>query len=56
MLDGGGNVKAERDYYPFGLPTPGRYEKGSPPTEEDFTGYEKDESTDLHSGTTGFNQ
>jgi RHS repeat-associated protein len=27
---------------------PGRYEKGSPPTEEDFTGHVKDNSTGLH--------
>ena len=27
---------------------PGRYEEGSPPTQEDFTGYEKDEATGLH--------
>jgi RHS repeat-associated protein len=48
VLDGGGGVRETRDYYPFGLPMPGRYEKGSPPTQEDFTGYEKDESTGLH--------
>jgi RHS repeat-associated protein len=27
---------------------PGRYEEGSPPTQEDFTGHVKDESTGLH--------
>ena len=27
---------------------PGRYEKGSPPTQEDYTGHVKDESTGLH--------
>ena len=27
---------------------PGRYEKGSPPTEEDFTGHVKDDATGLH--------
>jgi len=27
---------------------PGRYERGSPPTEEDFTGHVKDEATGLH--------
>jgi len=27
---------------------PGRYEEGSPPTQEDYTGYEKDEATGLH--------
>ena len=48
VLDGGGGVSETRDYYPFGLPMPGRYEEGSPPTQEDFTGYEKDEATGLH--------
>ena len=48
MLDGGGGVRETRDYYPFGLPMPGRHEKGSPPTQEDFTGHVKDESTGLH--------
>jgi len=35
-------------FYPFGLPLPNRYEKGSPPTQEDYTGHLKDESTQLH--------
>ena len=48
VLDGGGGVRETRDYYPFGLPMPGRYEKGSPPTQEDFTGHVKDEETGLH--------
>jgi len=48
VLDGGGGVRETRDYYPFGLPMPGRYERGSPPTEEDFTGHVKDETTGLH--------
>jgi len=48
VLDGSGSVKEARDYYPFGLPMPGRYEKGSPPTEEDFTGHVKDGETGLH--------
>ena len=48
VLDGGGGVRETRDYYPFGLPVPGRYEKGSPPTQEDYTGHVKDESTGLH--------
>jgi len=48
VLDGGGGVRETRDYYPFGLPMPGRYEKGSPPTQEDYTGHLKDESTQLH--------
>ena len=48
VLDGGGGVRETRDYYPFGLPMPGRYERGSPPTEEDFTGHVKDEATGLH--------
>jgi len=48
VLDGGGGVRETRDYYPFGLPMPGRYEEGSPPTQEDFTGHVKDESTGLH--------
>ena len=48
VLDGGGGVKETRDYYPFGLPMPGWYEKGSPPTQEDYTGHLKDESTQLH--------
>ena len=48
MLDGGGGVKETRDYYPFGLPMPGRYEKRSPPTQEDFTGHVKDGETELH--------
>jgi RHS repeat-associated protein len=48
VLDGGGGVRETRDYYPFGLPMPGRYEKGSPPTKEDFTGHVKDEATGLH--------
>ena len=39
VLDGNGGVKETRDYYPFGLPMPGRYDKGSPPTQEDFTGH-----------------
>ena len=48
VLDGGGGVRETRDYYPFGLPMPGRYEKGSPPTQEDYTGHVKDEATGLH--------
>jgi RHS repeat-associated protein len=48
VLDGGGGVRETRDYYPFGLPMPGRYEKGSPPIREDFTGHVKDEATQLH--------
>jgi len=48
VLDGSGAVKETRDYYPFGLPLPSRYDKGSPPTKEDFTGYEKDSETQLH--------
>jgi len=48
VLDGGGGVRETRDYYPFGLPMPGRYEKGSPPTKEDFTGHVKDGETGLH--------
>jgi RHS repeat-associated protein len=48
VLDGGGGVRETRDYYPFGLPMPGRYEKGSPPTKEDYTGHVKDEATGLH--------
>jgi hypothetical protein len=37
VLDGSGNAAERRGYYPFGLPMPGRCEKGSPPTQEDFT-------------------
>jgi RHS repeat-associated protein len=48
VLDGSGNAAERRGYYPFGLPMPGRYEKGSPPTQEDYTGHVKDESTGLH--------
>ena len=48
VLDGGGGVRETRDYYPFGLPMPGRYEEGSPPTQEDYTGHLKDNSTQLH--------
>jgi len=48
VLDGSGNARATRDYYPFGLPMPGRHEKGSPPTKEDFTGHVKDDATGLH--------
>ena len=48
MLDGGGGVRGTRDYYPFGLPMPGRHEKGSPPTQEDYTGHVKDGETGLH--------
>ena len=48
VLDGGGGVRETRDYYPFGLPMPGRHEKGSPPTREDYTGHVKDEATGLH--------
>ena len=48
VLDGGGGVRETRDYYSFGLPMPGRYEKGSPPTKEDYTGHVKDEATGLH--------
>jgi RHS repeat-associated protein len=48
VLDGGGGARETRDYYPFGLPMPGRYEKGSPPTKEDYTGHVKDEETGLH--------
>ena len=48
MLDGGGASLETRDYYPFGLPMPVRYEKGSPPTQEDYTGHVKDGETGLH--------
>ena len=48
VLDGSGNAAERRGYYPFGLPMPGRYEKGSPPTKEDYTGHVKDEATGLH--------
>ena len=48
VLDQSGAVTERRSYYPFGLPMPGRYEKGSPPTEADFTGHVKDDSTGLH--------
>ena len=48
VLDGGGGVRETRDYYPFGLPMPGRHEKGSPPTQEDYTGHVKDGETGLH--------
>jgi RHS repeat-associated protein len=48
VMDDSANVEETRDYYPFGLPMPGRYEKGSPPTKEDFTGHVKDEATGLH--------
>ncbi|PSQ75402.1 MAG: hypothetical protein BRD36_00005, partial [Bacteroidetes bacterium QH_7_64_110] len=48
VMDDSANVEETRDYYPFGLPMPGRYEKGSPPTQEDYTGHVKDESTGLH--------
>jgi RHS repeat-associated protein len=48
VLGGSGGVKETRDYYPFGLPMPGRYDKGSPPTKEDFTGHVKDTETGLH--------
>jgi RHS repeat-associated protein len=47
-MDDSANVEETRDYYPFGLPMPGRYEKGSPSTQEDFTGHVKDNSTQLH--------
>jgi RHS repeat-associated protein len=49
VLDGGGNVKETRDYYPFGLRMPGRTTQKSPTeTEEDFTGHVKDDATGLH--------
>ena len=48
VMDDSANVEETRDYYPFGLPMPGRYEKGSPPTQEDYTGHVKDEATGLH--------
>jgi RHS repeat-associated protein len=48
VIDGSDNFVEERDYYPFGLPMPGRYEKGSPPTQEDYTGHVKDGETGLH--------
>ena len=48
VIDGSPDWVEQRDYYPFGLPMPGRYEKGSPPTTEDFTGHVKDEATGLH--------
>lgn len=35
-------------HYPFGLPMPDRYEKGFPPTQEDYTGHVKDNSANLH--------
>ena len=38
VVDGGGTVREARNYYPFGLPMPGRYDKGFPPAQEDFTG------------------
>jgi len=43
----GASVKT-RDYYPFGLPLPGRYDEGSPATREDYTGHERDGATQLH--------
>ena len=48
VVDGSPDWVEQRDYYPFGLPMPGRHEKGSPPTQEDFTGHVKDNSTGLH--------
>ena len=47
VMDCPGSVDETRDYYPFGLPMPGRYDEGSPPTKEDYTGHEKD-ATGLH--------
>ena len=47
VVEEGGGVQM-RNYYPFGLPLPNRYEKGSPPTQEDYTGHVKDNSTGLH--------
>ena len=48
VMDDSANVEETRDYYPFGLPMPGRYDKGSPPTKEDFTGHVKDGETGRH--------
>ena len=48
VMDDSANIEETRGYYPFGLPMPGRYEKASPPTQEDFTGHVKDNSTGLH--------
>jgi len=48
LVDGAVNAVGTRDYYPFGLPLPGRYDEGSPPTREDYTGHERDAATQLH--------
>jgi RHS repeat-associated protein len=48
VIDGSPDWVEQRDYYPFGLRMPGWYERGSPPTQEDFTGHVKDEATGLH--------
>jgi hypothetical protein len=48
VVDGSGAAQETRDYYPFGLPLPQRYDEGSPPTREDYTGHERDGTTQLH--------
>ena len=48
VMDDSANVEETRDYYPFGLPLPGRYERENQGTQEDFTGHLKDEATGLH--------
>ena len=48
VKDDSANVEETRDYYPFGLPFPGRYERENQGTQEDFTGHLKDEATGLH--------
>lgn len=46
VVDGAGSAVETRDYYRFGLPLPQRHDMEG--TREDFTGYEKDETTGLH--------
>jgi hypothetical protein len=42
-----GAAVGTRDYYPFGLPLPQRYNEGAPPPREDYTGHELDRQTEL---------
>ena len=47
VTDEGGQVVERKDFYPFGLQMPGRTLTQGPRADEDFTGYEKDEETQL---------